>query len=333
VLRYKAYDHRTVTKRKFIQGIQKEGGDGMNIAVEVKDLTKRYGNLVAVNKVNFAIEEGEIFGLLGPNGAGKTTTLEMIEGLRRPDGGSIRVCDVDMASGWERVKEIIGVQLQSTSIYEKIKVAEAIDLFGGYYQKSLTTAEILGQVSLREKAGSFVETLSGGQKQTLALALALVNDPRVLFLDEPTTALDPQARRSIWEIIDGLSRRGKTIILNTHSMEEAERLCERVGIMDHGQIIALDTPANLIVKQNLDSAVEFVSSNGTTKEFFEKLPEVSKVTQDGQKFILHTREASNVLTALVRLNEQNRLHLENISTRTATLEDVFLELTGRKLRE
>jgi ABC-2 type transport system ATP-binding protein len=305
----------------------------MNVTVEVKDLTKKYGDLTAVNKVSFNIEEGEIFGILGPNGAGKTTTLEMIEGLRKPDGGSIQVCGIDVGKGGDNLKEIIGVQLQSTSIYDKIKVGEAINLFGGYYKKSLPTREILQEISLNEKKESFVDSLSGGQKQRLALALALVNDPKVLFLDEPTTALDPQARRNIWDIIEGLSQRGKTIVLNTHYMEEAEQLCERVGIMDHGQIIALDTPANLINKQNLESAVEVTSSNGIGREVFEKLPRVNKVTQDGAKFILHTREPSSLLADIVHLREENKLHLENISVREATLEDTFLALTGRKLRE
>ena len=305
----------------------------MNTAVEVKDLTKRYGELMAVNKVNFTIEEGEIFGLLGPNGAGKTTTLEMIEGLRKPDGGSIQVCGIDVTRRAGDIKEIIGVQLQSTSIYDRIKVGEAIDLFSGYYHKSLPNTEVLHEVSLDEKKDSFVQSISGGQKQRLALALALVNDPRVIFLDEPTTALDPQARRNIWEIIEGLSKKEKTIILNTHYMEEAERLCERVGIMDHGQIIALDTPASLISKQNMDSAVEFTSLDGVGKEFFEKLPKVDKVSQNGQIFVLHTREASSLLTEIVKLQEHNNLHLENITTRSAILKDVFLERTGRALRE
>jgi ABC-2 type transport system ATP-binding protein len=305
----------------------------MALAIEAKDLTKKYGDLVAVSGVSLQIEEGEIIGLLGPNGAGKTTTLEMIEGLRKPDTGSVKVCNLDLAKEGERVKEIIGVQLQSTSVYDRIKVGEAIDLFGNYYTRSIPTRELLHEVSLEEKKNSYIDSLSGGQKQRLALALALVNNPKVIFLDEPTTALDPQARRNVWEIIEGLSREGKTIILNTHSMEEAERICERVGIMDHGQILALDSPANLIVKQNLDSAVEFTSNNGTGKEFFETLPRVTRVTQDGQHFILHTREASALLTEIVHINEKNRLHLENISTRSATLEDVFLNLTRRKLRE
>jgi ABC-2 type transport system ATP-binding protein len=304
----------------------------MDIAVEAKDLTKRYGDLVAVNKVSFSVEEGEIFGLLGPNGAGKTTTLEIIEGLRKPDGGSIKVCNIDVTKNFDKVKEIIGVQLQSTSVYDMIKVSEAIDLFGGYYRKSLPTAEILQEVSLNEKKDSFVQSLSGGQKQRLALALTLVNDPQVIFLDEPTTALDPQARRNIWEIIEALSKKGKTIILNTHYMEEAEQLCQHVGIMDHGKIIALDSPANLISKQNMGSAVEFTSLGGVGKEFFENLHKVDKVTQNGETFILHKREASSVLIEIVRLQEQNKLHLGNITVRSATLEDVFLELTGRALR-
>lgn len=304
----------------------------MNTAVEVKSLTKRYGDLIAVNEVSFGIEKGEIFGLLGPNGAGKTTTVEMIEGLRKPDGGTIKICGNDISKGTDRVKEIIGVQLQSTTIYDKIRVGEAIDLFGGYYQKSLPTAEILDMVSLNDKKNSFVQTLSGGQKQRLAMALALVNDPEVLFLDEPTTGLDPQARRNVWDIIEGLGGKGKTIILTTHYMEEAERLCNRVGIIDHGKIIALDTTRDLIAKQNLESAVEFTTSNGVSKEFFQKLHGVSKVTQDGDGFILHTKESSRLLGELSRLSEENGLNLDNISVRKATLEDVFLALTGRRLR-
>jgi ABC-2 type transport system ATP-binding protein len=188
-------------------------------------------------------------------------------------------------------------------------------------------------MSLDEKRNSFVEALSGGQKQRLALALALVNDPRVLFLDEPTTALDPQARRATWDIIEGLRQKKKTIILNTHYMEEAERLCDRVGIMDHGQIIAMDTPSRLISKQDLDSAVEFTSFNANSKELFEGLPWVNKVTQDGEKITLHTREALPLLVEIVRLYQQKELDLANISVRAATLEDVFIELTGRRLRE
>lgn len=301
--------------------------------LEVRNLTKRYGELVAVDGVSFDIERGEVFGLLGPNGAGKTTTVEMIEGLRKPDSGTITVCGINVTKGAARVKEIIGVHLQSTTIYDKIRVGEAIDLFGSYYQKSLPTTEILDAVSLNDKEDSFVRTLSGGQKQRVSLALALVNDPEVLFLDEPTTGLDPQARRNVWDIIAVLKGRAKTIVLTTHYMEEAERLCDRVSIIDHGRIIALGTTRDLVAKQNLESAIEFTASDGVAKEVFEKLPEVSKVVQDGYSFILYTKEGSRVLAALTRLSEENDLNLESISVRRATLEDLFLALTGRKLRK
>lgn len=304
----------------------------MNTAVEVNKLTKKYNDLTAVDEIDFSIEKGEIFGLLGPNGAGKTTTVEMIEGLRKPDGGSITVCGIDAQKDRERIKEIIGVQLQSTTIYDKIRVGEVIDLFGGYYKKALTTRELLDMVSLYEKKDEYVSTLSGGQKQRVALALALVNDPEVVFLDEPTTGLDPQARRNVWDIVEQLGSKGKTVILTTHYMEEAERLCTRLGIIDHGKIIALETPRNLIARQNLESAIEFTSSNGTTSDDFEKIPGVNKVSRDGWDFIIQTSEASRVLGELTRLAEENTIHIDNISVRKATLEDVFLALTGRKLR-
>jgi ABC-2 type transport system ATP-binding protein len=305
----------------------------MSTVVEVKGLTKKYGDVIAVNDVSFEIEEGEIFGLLGPNGAGKTTTVELIEGLRKSDSGFIKVCGIDVSDGIDKAKELIGVQLQTTTLYDKIRIGEAIDLFGGYYQKSLPATQILDELSLSDKEGSFVDVLSGGQRQRLALALALVNDPEILFLDEPTTGLDPQARRNVWDIVERLRERGKTIILTTHYMEEAERLCDRIGIMDQGKIIALDAPRDLIAKQNLESAIELITSNGVSKEFFHKLPNVSNVTQDGDRFILHTKETSPVLTQLTHLSESGDLDMKSISVRKATLEDVFLELTGRKLRE
>ena len=304
----------------------------MDTAVEVKNLTKRYGDLIAVNEVDFNIEKGEIFGLLGPNGAGKTTTIEMIEGLRQPDNGTISVCGIDARKERDKIKEIIGVQLQSTTIYDKIRVDEVIDLFRGYYQKTLDTNEILDMVSLNEKKNSYVSTLSGGQKQRVALALALVNDPEIIFLDEPTTGLDPQARRNVWDIVEDLGSKGKTVVLTTHYMEEAERLCNRVGIIDHGTIIALDTTRELIAKQNLDSAIEFTSSNGVSGDAFEKIDGVNKVTQDGREFVIQTTASSRVLGELSRISEENGFSLENITVRKATLEDVFLALTGRKLR-
>lgn len=304
----------------------------MNTVIEARNLKKRYGNVIAVDDVSFDIQKGEIFGLLGPNGAGKTTTVEMVEGLREPDNGSIRICGIDVLKKQDRVKEIIGVQLQSTTIYDKIRVGEAIDLFGGYYKRPLSTTEILEKVSLGEKRHSFTEALSGGQRQRLAIALAMVNDPEVLFLDEPTTGLDPQARRNVWDIIEALKQKKKTIVLTTHYMEEAERLCDRVGIIDMGRIIALDTPDNLIARQDLESAIELVTRNGGG-EILRKFAPADKIVQEGNSYIVRTRNASSLLIDLVRMSENNGIDLENISVRKATLEDVFIELTGKKLRE
>jgi ABC-2 type transport system ATP-binding protein len=306
----------------------------MNIVVKVNNLTKRYDDLIAVNNVSFSIEKGEIFGLLGPNGAGKTTTVEMIEGLRKPDNGSIEICGIDALSKPGKIKEIIGVQLQSTTIYDQIRVKEVIDLFGSYYRKSLPSIELLKEVSLTDKKNAFYRTLSGGQKQRVAMALALVNDPEVLFLDEPTTGLDPQARRNVWSIITNLRKRGKTIILTTHYMEEAEQLCQRVGIIEHGKIIALDTPGNLIANAGLESTIEFSSSQEGAEKILQGLTGIGKVTQqDNNRFILNTKESSNALKELTRFSDENNINMENISVRKATLEDVFLSLTGRRLRE
>ena len=283
--------------------------------------------------VSFQIKRGEIFGLLGPNGAGKTTTVELIEGLRSPDGGEIRVLGVNPQDGLGRIREIIGVGLQETALYERIRVREAIDLFGSYYPRQLPTSEVLEIVSLKEKEKAFVQDLSGGQRQRLALGLALVNDPEVLFLDEPTTGLDPQARHNLWGVIETTREEGKTVLLTTHYMEEAERLCDRVGIIDQGRLIALGTPRELIEGQNLNAAVELSFPDGMEISFLKSLPGVNLVTQAGDSFLLHTKSPHKVLLKLVRLYDQGRLRFENISVRRATLEDVFLELTGRRLRD
>jgi len=306
----------------------------MDTMVKVSNLVKRYGNLIAVDNVSLAIEKGEIFGLLGPNGAGKTTLVEMIEGLRKPDGGSIEICGIDGLKEPAKIKEIIGVQLQSTTLYDKIRVKEAIDLFGAYYRRSISSEDILKEVSLVEKRNSYVGTLSGGLKQRLALALALVNDPKVLFLDEPTTGLDPQARRNVWDIIENMKRRGKTIILTTHYMEEAEQLCHRVGIMDQGKIIAMDSPKNLIVNSGLESTVEFHSMPQESDKILQILAGIGKIIrQDNDRFVLYTKEAPRVLQEITRVCGESGINLKNLTVREATLEDVFLSLTGKKLRE
>jgi len=302
-------------------------------AVSVLNLRKHYGEVAAVDGVSFQIKRGEIFGLLGPNGAGKTTTVELIEGLRKPDGGEIRVLGVNPQDGLGTIQEIIGVQLQQTTLYERIRVNEVIDLFGSYYPHHLPTSEILETVSLQEKEGTFVQDLSGGQRQRLALGLALVNDPQILLLDEPTTGLDPQARRNLWEVIETTRGKGKTVLLTTHYMEEAERLCDRVGIIDHGRLIALGSPRELIEGQELNAAVELSFPDGIEKSFLESLPGVNLVTQDGDRFLLYTTSPHKVLLKLVRLYDQGELRFENISVRRATLEDLFLELTGRRLRD
>ena len=305
----------------------------MDEAVSVLNLRKHYGEVAAVDGVSFQIKRGEIFGLLGPNGAGKTTTVELIEGLRKPDGGEIRVLGVNPQDGLGTIQEIIGVQLQQTTLYERIRVNEVIDLFGSYYPHHLPTSEILETVSLQEKEGTFVQDLSGGQRQRLALGLALVNDPQILLLDEPTTGLDPQARRNLWEVIETTKGKGKTVLLTTHYMEEAERLCDRVGIIDHGRLIALGSPRELIEGQELNAAVELSFPDGIEKSFLESLPGVNLVTQDGDRFLLYTTSPHKVLLKLVRLYDQRKLRFENISVRRATLEDLFLELTGRRLRD
>ncbi|MBU4292573.1 MAG: ABC transporter ATP-binding protein [Actinobacteria bacterium] len=306
----------------------------MSVDIEVKNLTKKYGTLTAVDNISFSIKNGEIFGLLGPNGAGKTTTVEMIEGLRKPDGGTISITGIDALARPEKIKEIIGVQLQSTSIYNKIRVKEAIDLFGSYYKKSIPSDKILDIVSLNDKKNAYYATLSGGQKQRLALALALVNDPQVLFLDEPTTGLDPQARRNVWGIIENLKKESKTIILTTHYMEEAEKLCSRVAIIDMGKIIATDTPENLIISSGLESSIEFECDEFDFEKLFNGLSSVGKVVKlDNGRCAIYAKNNAATLKELTDFTTENNINIKNINTKSATLEDVFLSMTGRKLRE
>jgi ABC-2 type transport system ATP-binding protein len=305
----------------------------VNSIIEVSNLEKKYGDINAVNGVSFSVEQGEVFGILGPNGAGKTTTVEIIEGLRKPNAGSIKVCNIDALKEPQRIKELIGVQLQATSLYDNIRVKEALDLFGSYYQKSLPSEQIMEEVSLTEKKHSQVSKLSGGQKQRLSVGLALVNDPEVIFLDEPTTGLDPQARHNIWSIVENLRERGKTVVMTTHYMEEAEQLCHRLAIIDRGKIIAMDTPDNLINKADLSTLIEFSTSkelDGLAKN----IPGICKVNNgSARKYSVQTKAVSMILKDLTNLCYDNHIELENISVRQATLEDVFLSMTGRKLRE
>ncbi len=307
----------------------------MSTIVECEHLTKNYGDLVAVNDVSFKVEEGEIFGLVGPNGAGKTTLIEMIEGLRTPDSGLIKALGLDPTKQDDELKERIGVLLQTTSIQPDIKVKEALKLFASFYQHTAdNTEELLDALSLEDKADSRFKKLSGGLKQRVAIALALVNDPEILFLDELTTGLDPQARRNMWDLVETIRTQGKTIFLTTHYMEEAEKLCDRVGIIDYGTIIALDTPRGLIDNLGADSRVTVKIEGGDIDASkLEAIEAVSRVEKVEDSIILYTRDENVTLQELVRLADKQRFRLSDLHTESPSLDDVFLTLTGREMRE
>ena len=303
----------------------------------VRDLVKRYGDFTAVAGIDLAVSHGEIFGILGPNGAGKTTTLEMIEGLRDPDGGTVEVAGIDVRRDPKAVKRVIGVQLQSTALFDYLSVRELIGLFAALYDADTSPARVdrlIDTVSLSEKADSYVNALSGGQQQRLSIALAMVNDPAVIFLDEPTTGLDPQARRNLWDVIRAVQAGGKTVVLTTHYMEEAEILCDRVAVMDHGKIIACDTPRNLT--DQLDATATIRARIGDAEVPLARLRGLPGVTSaevgDGQLEV-HTEDVQATMAGLLGLARDFRLRLDNLATSKATLEDVFLRFTGRRLRE
>ena len=306
--------------------------------VAVNHLVKRYGRFIAVNDVSFTIQRGEIFGLLGPNGAGKTTTLEIIEGLRRADGGQVIVDGLDVRRDRRAVQRRIGVQLQTTTLFDELTVRETIQLFGSFYPSARSADELLAEVALDEKARARPNDLSGGQRQRLALALALVNDPALLLLDEPTTGLDPQSRHLLWETIRGLRERGKTILLTTHFMDEAQTLCDRIAILDGGRIIAEDTPAGLIGLLNASATIEcaLISPPGgqpLDSATLRLLPGVSEVQSAGERVRIFSARIEQTLTALFQRAEAQGIGVEGLLVQAPTLEDVFLKLTGRGLRE
>jgi ABC-2 type transport system ATP-binding protein len=323
------------------EAIQAAGEAGGPI-IEAAGLLKRYGAHTAVNGVSFAVMRGEVFGLLGPNGAGKTTTMEMIEGLRRPDGGTAKVAGFDTQKELRKVKEVIGVQLQSTSMFDLLKVKEIVRMYASFYPKSLPVEPLLEAMILKEKMNDRVKHLSGGQKQRLAIALALVNDPQVVFLDEPTTGLDPQARRTLWDIILRLKEQGKTIVLSTHYMEEAHVLCDRICLMDQGKVIALDTPQRLVRSLRSDSAVEFrvpgyeslpEAERVRIVQLLQSVAEVKQVDRRKDVFILYTDDLQASLIDFIGKTGAEGVPYAELQTRTATLEDVFIHMTGRSLRE
>jgi len=301
--------------------------------VQVERLRKIYGDVAAVDDVSFVINQGEVFGLLGPNGAGKTTTLEIMEGLRTADSGRVTISGMELPGAFDRLKQIIGVQLQATSLYERIKVAEVLALFGSYYEHSLPVDDLLHLVSLDDKRKSFVKDLSGGQLQRLALALALVNDPQLVFLDEPTTGLDPQARQNLWSIIENMKKEGRTVILTTHYMEEAERLADRVAIIDHGKIIALDTPQALIRTLDAGGKITCTAKAPLPRERLAGEPEIVGIDSENGRCVLKVTETKRALSALLRIAEEHGVELMDLQVSRPNLEDVFLHLTGRHLRE
>jgi len=279
------------------------------------------------------VRAGEVFGLLGPNGAGKTTTVEILEGLRAPDAGEAVVLGVDIAKDPEPLKPRIGISLQTASMYPKLTVVEIIDLFRSFYATSLPTDQLIDMLELGEKRNSRTKELSGGQRQRLAVALALVNDPELIFLDEPTTGLDPAARRSLWDLIRGLKAKGRSVLLTTHYMEEAEILCDRLAIMDHGRILELGTVDELISKRFKERAVRFDTIDGVDDASLEKLAAVTSVKHDDDAVLLYSSDVAATVGALLGLTEARGLEPQNLGIRRATLEDVFLDLTGRALRD
>ncbi|MDD5093038.1 MAG: ABC transporter ATP-binding protein [Dehalococcoidia bacterium] len=301
--------------------------------IEVTDLFKSYGNVKAVNGISLDVARGEVFGMLGPNGAGKTTTVEIIEGLRAADGGTVRVLGMDVSQDVRAVKERIGIQPQHPALFPTLTVQEIIRFFRGLYQKTIPSAQIIEMVSLQESRNVLVSHLSGGQQQRLSVGLAFVNDPEIVFLDEPTTGLDPQARRAMWDVIETYRKTGKTIFLTTHYMEEAERLCDRVAIMDHGQIIAMESPKRLIEEHIRESAIQFKMTNYPGMEPLARLPGVTKAVKEEDEILLYTEDIPPTIAALLTLVSSQSSALSELFIRQATLEDVFLKLTGKRIRD
>ena len=307
----------------------------MDTIVQVEGLRKVYGATVAVDEISFEVREGEIFGMVGPNGAGKTTTIECLEGLRKPDAGTVRVLGVDPQRDGQALRERTGMQLQQSNLPDRMRVWEALDLYASFYPKAADWKELLVQLGLEEKRNAPFAKLSGGQKQRLFIALALLPDPQLVFLDELTTGLDPQARHAIWDLVRDVRARGKTVLLTTHFMEEAERLCDRVAILDHGRIVALDTPAALIRGLGAEERVVF-SLDGALPAGFEKaLSGAGRLEVQGERVVVHGKNGRKVplVSEVVSLLTGQGIPFRDLRTEQPTLEDVFLSLTGREMRE
>jgi ABC-2 type transport system ATP-binding protein len=301
--------------------------------IQVSGVRKTYGRTVAVDEVSFEVNEGEIFGLIGPNGAGKSTTMECIEGLRKPDRGIISVLGLDPIRHVYKLQERIGVQLQQAQLQKRIKVWEAVDLWASLYRKkSIDGEHLLEQLGLADKRGAWFMNLSGGQKQRLFIALALINDPEVVFLDELTTGLDPQSRRAIWDLARGIRDRGKTVFLTTHLMEEAERLCDRVAIIEHGRIIDIDKPESLVDRHCPERTVVLATDDPIAEERFRSIPGVETVICTNMRFTIRGR-GDDMVTEVIHCLSENRIRVKDFRTILPNLEDVYLKLTGRSIRE
>ena len=301
--------------------------------IQVSSVRKTYGRTVAVAEASFEVNQGEIFGLIGPNGAGKTTTMECIEGLRKPDSGSIAVLGLDPFRQVYKLQDRIGVQLQQAQLQKRIKVWEAIDLWASLYNKKPADAErLLLQLGLSDKRNTWFMNLSGGQKQRLFIALALINDPEVVFLDELTTGLDPQARHAIWGLVRGIRDRGKTVFLTTHLMEEAERLCDRVAIMEHGRIIDIDTPSALVARHCPERTVVLSTADPIDPSPFRTIPNVESVESVSNQITLRG-QGDDLVSAVIHCLSENQIRVTDFRAILPNLEDVFLKLTGRSIRE
>jgi len=306
-----------------------------SIALRCRGLVKRYGDVLAVAGLDLEVYRGECFGMLGPNGAGKTTTVEIFEGLRPADEGEVEVLGDRWNGDNLALRSRLGIQLQETKFQDKLRVREVLELFRSFYPQGLSVGEALALVGLQEKAASYVRPLSGGQKQRLSLACALVGNPELLFLDEPTTGLDPQSRRQTWDIVEGLKARGRTVLLTTHYMEEAARLCDRVAIVDQGKVIALGTPRELIASLGAEHVVEFAVDGAAAPatEVLSALPTVEGVVHEGESWRLTVREVHKAVPALLAALAERGAQPTQLTTHHATLEDVFMALTGRSLRD
>jgi ABC-2 type transport system ATP-binding protein len=305
----------------------------MHPVIRVSGVRKTYGSTVAVADVSFDVHHGEIFGLIGPNGAGKTTTMECIEGLRTPDRGGISVLGLDPFRQVYKLQDRIGVQLQQAQLQKRIKVWEAVDLWASLYRKKAVDGErLLAQLGLTDKRDAWFMNLSGGQQQRLFIALALINDPEVVFLDELTTGLDPQSRRAIWELVRGIRERGKTVFLTTHLMEEAERLCDRVAIIEHGRIIDIDTPERLVARHCPERTVVLASDDPGAEERFRAIPGVQSVVRAELRFTIRGG-SDDLVTEVIHCLSENRIRVTDFRTILPNLEDVFLKLTGHSIRE